>query len=525
MRNKLILAIIILLGFILRLYRLGQLPSILNRDEAALAYNGLLIAETGQDEWQRSYPLMFESFGDYKLPGYIYTLAGIFSLAQPNDFLVRLPAALAGTGLIMMAYLFAKKLKLSSFWAMLASLLTALTPIFIFYSRMAWEANLGLLLNLISFYLLFFGNKKSDKSQINVTDLAAVSLSLLASLTYNSPWLYLPFMIVAVIFQRGLKQYKKWLVPMIGLSLVFVFGLVNLSSLAAQKSGITIFTDETVWANYVVYRQSFPGLLKKIVGNRYLYWLILMGQNFIQSFSPVYLLTKGGQHPWHNLPGRSHLFYSGYILGLIGLGVSLFEISYNLIKQRELDLATEKKLLLIYTLVFSLFPAIITVDAPHATRSLLFFFVFTLFSIFGLKYLIKIVADYRQQLISLFFIIIAIETAFYFKQYFVDYPQQQSAYKPGFDIVIQSLEKKLSDQDIAIVSGPYQYILAAWYLKLPPQTYFKTNIRQEADKIGIKYGEQVGNYHFIADKQDRREAEKILVFWDNDSNQWQIERY
>jgi 4-amino-4-deoxy-L-arabinose transferase-like glycosyltransferase len=522
MKQKLTLAIIVFLGLVLRLYHLGQLPTILNRDEAALAYNGFLISETGQDEWEQKYPLMFKSFGDYKLPGYIYTLTGLFKLAQPTDFIVRLPSAVAGTGLIVMAYLYAKQLNLSSTGAMLASLLMAVSPIFIFYSRMAWEANLALFLFSISFYSLFF-KQTLNRSGFHISDLVAVLISLMASLTYNTPWLYLPFLVMALIVIRGPKKIKKWLVPVLGLSLVFIFGLLKLSPVAAQKSGITIFTDETIWSQYASYRQSFSGIFQTILGNRYIYWLKLIGQNLIQSFSPAYLITQGGQHPWHNLPTHSHLYYLSYGLGLFGFNWILISNLRKIIKNNQLKDVDQKQLLLAIFLIISLAPAVVTVDAPHATRSLLFFFIFNILAIIGLKQLIKLAN--KELVLGLFFAILSLESAFYFKQYFVDYPQQQAMLKPGFDLVIQQLEEKFAQKEIAIVGDEYQYILAAWYLKLPPQQYFETNIRQDPDKIGLSYGEKVDNYHFIADKQDRPEAEKILVFWDNDSNQWQIERY
>ena len=50
--TKILLLVIFFLGLSLRLFNVDKLPSILNRDEAALAYNAFLIKETAQDEWQ-----------------------------------------------------------------------------------------------------------------------------------------------------------------------------------------------------------------------------------------------------------------------------------------------------------------------------------------------------------------------------------------------------------------------------------------------------------------------------------------
>ncbi|NMB56469.1 hypothetical protein GYA19_00850, partial [Candidatus Beckwithbacteria bacterium] len=67
----LILGLIVILAGILRFYRLGNYPSIFN-DEAAVGYNAYSILKTGKDEFGQTFPLFFRSFGEGKLPLYIY---------------------------------------------------------------------------------------------------------------------------------------------------------------------------------------------------------------------------------------------------------------------------------------------------------------------------------------------------------------------------------------------------------------------------------------------------------------------
>ncbi|KKU82941.1 MAG: hypothetical protein UY10_C0019G0001, partial [Microgenomates group bacterium GW2011_GWA2_47_8] len=70
MKTTFFLLVCFLVLAIPRIWQLGILPLALNRDEAALAYNAVLLAETGKDEWGRSWPLALQSFGDFKLIGY-----------------------------------------------------------------------------------------------------------------------------------------------------------------------------------------------------------------------------------------------------------------------------------------------------------------------------------------------------------------------------------------------------------------------------------------------------------------------
>ncbi len=520
-KTIILLGAIILLGLIVRLYQVGELPLILNRDEAALAYNAYLLKSVGQDEWQQSWPLMFKSFGDYKLPGYIYTLIPFFTVFGSSDFVVRLPSVMAGLVIIYLVYKVCLEIIENQKLALLAALMAAVLPVLIFYSRMAWEANLALALNLVSLWLLVF--KHAEKSQVKQCwlDVMAGFIYLLSILTYNAPLLYLPLIIVLIVVKRGVKKWKKWLVPAALLSVVFMLGLLLLHSVTAQKGSITIFQSQSVWASYVDYRQTFSGWQQTLFANRYLYWLKLMAQNFVSTLTLHFLVINGGSHPWHNIPGQSHLFWSLYGLGLIGIGWAIFKIVKKAFIKRQV---AARPLTLLYLLVAASVPAIITVDAPHATRSLLFFIMWLLIAMYGLKQLLQVAVNHKTIILMVVIFTLGLESSLYLSKYFLEYPHQQADLKPGFDVALQELEAKFPDKKMAVVADGYQYILAAWYLKLNPQTYFQTAIRQEADRIGLHYGQQVDNYHFIAAREDHSPDEDLILFWNDEKDIWQLAR-
>ncbi|MGD9129812.1 MAG: glycosyltransferase family 39 protein [Candidatus Woesebacteria bacterium] len=515
-QTLLLLICLTLIGFAIRIYKVDKLPAILNRDEAALAYNALLLKETGKDEWQRSWPFALESFGDYKLPGYPYLLLIFFQFLPYTDLIVRLPSILAGSLLIFCSYYFARAFDLKKKSALLFSLLILFTPVFFFYSRMAWEANVALLLTVIMFTLIL-------KAKNKYLDLLAALLTLLIVFTYNSPLLILPFIIIAIPPLRGIKKAKKWLFISTALSFVFLFATYKLLPLSSQKSGITIFNDETITVNYPAYRANFPSALQAIFGNKYIYWLKIINRNFYKSFSFNFLVENGGSHPWHIIPGHGHLFYLTYYFALLGFFYffyrSLVFITGLIKKKRNLAslkiikkafTANKKTFLLVYLLVISLLPSIITVDSPHATRSLLFFYLFSLIAI-------KTIEKLKPSRLIFFILglVLLFEISWYYKDYFFKYPNHQYSFKPGFEETIKEVEKEYSDKEVAIVDSGYQYIVLAWYLKIKPELYFSTVVRQQADKIGLKYGERVTHYHFIGREDDRSSEEVLLLKWND----------
>jgi 4-amino-4-deoxy-L-arabinose transferase-like glycosyltransferase len=523
MKKSLILFFIFIISFLVRIYRIDQLPTTLNRDEAALAYNASLLEETGRDEWGKSWPLSLESFGDYKLPGYVYSLVGLFKVFPQEDWVVRLPSALAGSILVLLAFFFAKTVKFREPWAWLFTVLIAATPVFFFYSRIAFEANLALVLFISALTLLL---SKVDGKKRFILDLLAIILILFSVFTYNTPLLLLPFILPIFIWLRGLKYWRKWIIPAISLSLIIGIAGYQLLSLSSQKSEITVFQDETTWSNSIIYRQQFSGVWQTALGNKYAYYFYLISQNYVKSFSSAFLVSGQSGHPWHTLPEHGHLLSVVYFFGLIGILATIYELLLA-IKNNKFPKIIRTHASLLYLLLVSLLPAVVTVDAPHATRSLLFFFIFNLFTLLGLKTSYHFIRDHTQikkyALFTTFSILLIGLSLRYSKNYFTNYPSQQQSLKPGFEQVIQQVDQQYPDQEIAVIDQEgYQYILLAWYLKISPEEFSKSVVRQLPDKIGFRYGEQVGNYHFIADLDDRSEEEKIIVNWNEVKEHWEI---
>lgn len=493
-KNKLFLILILLLAAALRLFNLSKLPAILNRDEAALAYNSYLLLETGMDEWQVKNPFTFKSFGDYKLPGYHYLLAGFFKVFGVNDFVVRLPSAVAGIILVYLAYLWARNIfKIKEKKSLLFAFLIAVLPVFSFYSRIAFEANVALTLFTASLYFIF-----SEKRKL----IPAALLMIIAVLTYNTPLLLLPFIIVIIPFWDGLKNYKKYLPTVLVFSVIFALTFVRLMPLTGQKSGITIFSDATVWDNYTIYRSELNGLRLRLFGSKYFYYLILILKNIINSFSLRFLVVNGGGHPWHSIPEAAHLFYLVYLFSLFGI-FYLIKSLFNKFQKEDF--------LLIYLLITALAPSVVTVDSPHATRSLFFFFIFTLIAVYFLDQHKKFLK--RTNFKYFLFGILLFEVISYQKQYFFDFPKRQSdSLWVEYQQLIKEAEENHQRKGIAVVDpGGYQYILTAWYAKMEPELFFKTMQYQQADRINFYYGEFLSNYHFISEKEDRFVDEKVII--------------
>lgn len=533
--SMLLLCLIVIFAFAIRWWRIDTLVPILNRDEAALAFTAYMLKEAGVDEWGRGWSLTQESFGDYKLVGYPTLLVALFSAFPYQDWVVRLPSAAAGALLVLPMYLWSFWLTRSRHWSLLSAFLIAISPVFGHFSRFAYEANVALLLVVSSLLLLLY-KFKNPRYQTLAT-IVGILLYSLSITVYNTPLLYLPFVLVVYVLAKGLLLPKRWVLGASLLTLVGLFFLISFQSLFSQKSGISIFTDETLLIEtYPAYINSLPNQLRFLLDSQYLFFLVQIVQRFVLSFSPNFLSISGGQHPWHSLANYAHLTWVVYLLAMGWIISYLLRITQRLIQSHKQVLSTlldgsayTPHLLTFLLLVMSLIPASITVDAPHATRSLLFFFLLTLMAVLMMQSIFAFLQNrFRAITPGILIVLISVlllEHLSYWKFYFQLYPlQQQTLYYPGFQEIIKKAESDYPTQPIAVVdpSNGFQYILLAWYLLPSPQEYLATQVRQLPDSIGFRYGEQVGRYHFISSSQDRTESEKVLIAWDHDSLNWKL---
>src|SRR3989338_7963364 len=137
----LILLTVVVLAAVLRFYKITEIPPGINQDEGSIGYTAYSILKTGLDEYGRAFPVSFESFGDCKLPFYIYTVVPFVSVFGLSELAVRFPSALFGIATVGLYYFLAMELLKSRKIAIIMSFLLAISPWHIHLSRVESESN------------------------------------------------------------------------------------------------------------------------------------------------------------------------------------------------------------------------------------------------------------------------------------------------------------------------------------------------------------------------------------------------
>lgn len=86
------LLFILLIGAVIRFYKLGKVPAGLYIDEAAQGYSAYSILRTGKDEFGMYFPIMFRSFTDLKTSIYAYLFVPWVPVLGLTSFAVRFPS-------------------------------------------------------------------------------------------------------------------------------------------------------------------------------------------------------------------------------------------------------------------------------------------------------------------------------------------------------------------------------------------------------------------------------------------------
>lgn len=552
-----LLIVIVVVATSLHFYKLAEVPKILNPDEASIAYNALLLKQTGKDEWGKSWPLVLDAFGDQKLIGYPALVIVAFQFFGYSDWAVKIPSVIAGSLLIILIYTLKRQFNHSKKQALVAACLVAVVPVFFFYSRVAFEAMVALVYLLSGFSLLLESKKKTLLNEIIPLNFFASVLFTLALFTYNSPAILVPFILLGIVIDRGIANWKKWLGIVTVLGAIWLSFMVYFLPLTVQKSKITLFGDETTLNEFNQYRSHLSGSVQTVLGNKYVFYGDKMLTGYLASLSPAFLMNNVGGHPWHAVQGFGYLFWSVYFFGWIGIISTVFFVLRDLkveslTKKRSMlnlflfaHFSQTREISLFFVFLLSLVPVIITVNAPQATRSLLFFFLWCYYASYGLlvvsKLLHVIMSHFSPKkfiwfrseignriILGILLCFVLTEAGNYLRFYFGEYSvndKLQNMFQHGFPELIKDVDKNQPEALAIVDERGFNYILLAWYLKLEPSFFFSTIKKQQPDKINFKYGEQLGRYHFIAKPIDRRPNEKTVLEWNYANNTWDVLKY
>jgi len=481
-----ILVIIVLFAAGLRFVEIAQIPPSLNWDEVSHGYNAYSILKSGRDEWDKSFPIIFKAYGDYKLPVYIYITVISEFLFGLNAFAVRLPSVLAGIGTVIFTYLFVKELFVyrgntltntqndAERVALLSSLLAVVEPWSLFLSRGAFEANIALFFIVAGVYF-FFRSFRSSNFLLLTSFLFGLSVW-----TYNSARIFVPLLIVTLVllFKKELlgvfkenRQLTSYILLLTSLFFLTMFYQL-LNPIGQARYGRVAIIDDGAIAQIIEARQnsSFGPLLTRLIYNRPTYFTQRFIENWGSHFTCSFLFFRGGSHYQFSVPGHGLLY-------LVNLP---FFFSGLLILLKRVLKRDKASFFLLSWLILAPVPSSLTREAPHVLRSIVMLPIPMVLSAVGLVAVvnwlnkIRIFKNKYKILYLIYFVFLAGFVENYLNIYFNDYKRIFSwSWQYGYRQVVDYIKLDYDKYDKIIVTKkygePHEFLL--FFLSWDPGEY------------------------------------------------------
>jgi len=511
--NKKLILILILAAF-LRFWQLGSVPA-LNADEAALGYNAYSLIETGKDEHGNPWPIHFQSFNDYKPGLYVYLILPFVKFFGLNPLAIRIPGAFLGVATVYLIYLLVRELFNDERLAIISSLLLAISPWHIHFSRGAWEVNVATFF-MTAGLLLFIKGLKDQKYFVY-----SVLSFVLSLYTYHATRVVVPLLGLGlfVIYSSELIKNVKPLIRagVIGTILIIplVLSLVR-GGVLSRAAGVGLFADPGPLSRLEEQRSQhvdFTSLPAKLMHNKGVNYFLAFAENLMEHYSGDFLFISGDEIQRNRVPetGQAHIYSLLFIL--VGI--------WWIVKRPSKEIFV----VLLWLLVAPT-AAALTFQSPHALRAQNMVIPLTILSAFGLvKILNWLAKQENKKLVTTGYwsLVILISWAFarYQHMYWVhmvkEYPFS-SQY--GFEEMFNYVEENKHKFEKVVITDRYDqpYILSLFHLKYPPSKFQNEHQLTPRDTFGFSTVRTYNMYNFVSIRswdQVRTEYPRSLIIGTN----------
>jgi hypothetical protein len=334
------LSILLAFSLFVRGFSISSLPPELFGDEVDAGYQAYSLLHTGRDLYGQLLPTYIHSLSEWRTPLLMYYTVPTIYLFGNTEWGVRAPEVILGALAPLILFLLVYEVSRSKSISLLTSVILAIMPWHILYSRAAFET--VILLDFVMLGTLFFVKKKY---------FTAFLFLFLTPYIYSTASVFVPLWLVCLWLIYKPKFRISYLVSLV---LLIPFALSLFSGHAAERFGkVGLFDNPEITDAITILRQESTAPWERVFSNKGVFILDKIYTNYLSAFSPEFLFIRGDPTARQSLQYIGQLFpyWAPFlVLGLI-----------YLIKQ--------KKYFWLTWLLLAPIPSALTYDgAYHATR-------------------------------------------------------------------------------------------------------------------------------------------------------------
>lgn len=477
-----LLGLIVIVSILLRFIKLGSFPAAITWDEAAVGYNAYTIWNWGKDEWGKSFPLAFKSFGDDKNPVHIYAtvpFVGIFGL---NEYATRAPAALFGVLNVVVIFLLARLLFKSNLVGLLAAFFLTISPFNIQFSRFSHELNFAIFFWMAGLLCFYKGLK--DKKWYLLVAFLFFGIDLL---TYHSAKIVTPFLILLLIVLNlkkllKMKNYLLWAV------VIYTFFICLLSLNPELLGGARLSQ------NMINEEEIMKTSLYQKTNNKFLAVGEITTKRYIEYFKPQFLFISGDSIQRHSIQTTGTFYWLDLPLLIVGFIALLL----RLFKKKDWQL-----LLIFFWLIIAPLPGAASSTFPHAARAMFLTGSLTMISAYGAYAIITLLKNNIFQIAVGILVVIGggIFVYQYIHEYFGDYVNKYAIeWRYGMKQAVEVSQEYEYDEVYMTSAFMQPYIFFLYYLKTPLPEFLDTVSYNKTQSRPSSLVASFGKYRFIWDE-------------------------
>lgn len=476
-----ILFIIIILSSFLRIYKIDQTPPSISWDEAAVGYNAYTIANWGKDEWGKTFPLIFTSFGDDKHPVYVYFTAISVKIFGLTDFSTRFPTALFGIMCVIVIFYLTKIIFANNFISLVSALFLAISPYSIQFSRFNHQANFALFFWMLG--LLFFLKAVKGKKLFLPFSFLSFGFSLFS---YHSSLVVVPplMILLTVLYFKSLLKIKKYFLSSILIIVIFALTMFfNPSLLGIARINQTSISKDEI----------FKTSLYKRTNNEILGRIEFTYNQYLLHFDTKYLFLTGGANKKFSTQVIGEFYKVDALLLIIGFLGLLWALIFRSAKRKMI-------LILLGWVILAPLPSSLTAEAPHPGRAMFMMGSWNIVAAYGF-YLITAVfkqLPYKIIMSTIILIILSILFFNYLTDYYNNYAIRDSVdWQYGMKQIVEYSKDHNGYFQVYTTDIRFQpYIFFLYYLKTPLPEFLDTVVYNEGKSRDISLVSSFDKYHF-----------------------------
>ena len=496
-KTDIVLFIILIIGILIRIVGIADMPNALNCDEASSGYEAFSILHYGIDRNGNFMPAFLEAWGGGQNALLSYLMIPFIMIFGLNTFSIRLPMAILGCVSLILLYLLLKRIGNKKL-AVIGLAFFAICPWHIMKSRWGLESNLFPDLILIFAYLLINGLENKNKILYYLSFVVAG----LTAYAYGTSYYFLPIFLIPLLILLVKKEkitIKQAIISIIIVGIVSmpIILYVIINTLGLEQINLPFVTIPKLDVNR--YQE-----ITSIFSSEFLSKSI---NNFIQGMKMLIIQNDG--LPWNCLPTYGTIYLFSIIFTIIGI--------WNSFRKN-------KKLEVKYNYVFNIWFIVSIILSficePNINRLNIIMIPIIYYTVVG----IYLVVNDRKKVAIGIALLYAISFVLFMWSYFNQDCDQYGTFEGKLEDAISYVDK-IQDKKIHITEKiQANHIHVLFYTKYNTKDFVET-VHYEDPHVAFKNVLSFGKYYIEDIKELKNDGQNVYLIKKEDRENFNLENY